>query len=312
MSQHIRASLWLLAFTVVICCVVYPLILLGIGQTIFRDKANGSLVLDKSGTPIGSRLIAQPFTADEYFHPRPSAVSYNGGASGASNWGASNPALRKRVEAALGSMLKYKDDRPVGPDIATWVKAELAKDKSVLNKWAAEDSSLAEHWAADSSVQDFLKKWQADHPDDVAEWGKANEGAEIAPKDLANLFFTSYADGKSTDWPETSGSDIAGAFFTVWWKANPNAEVQPVPADAVMASGSGLDPHITLDNALYQLDRVTTAWATKSNQDRGKVREQIEEILHDKSEAPLNGVAGVQLVNVLEVNLSLRDHFSGS
>jgi len=186
MVQHIRASLWLLVFSVVICCVLYPLILLGIGQTVFADKANGSLILDKDGTAIGSRMIAQPFTADEYFHPRPSAVSYNGAASGASNWGPSNPALRKRVESVIGSLLKYKDGRPVGPDIAAWVKSELAKDKSVLTKWIAEDSSLAEHWAADSSVAEFLTKWQSEHPNDVAKWQKANEGAEIAG-DIAHL-----------------------------------------------------------------------------------------------------------------------------
>src|SRR6476661_2922672 len=115
MIQHLRASLWLLLFAVLICCVAYPLVLLGIGQAVFPGKANGSLVFDKSGSPIGSRMIAQPFTADEYFHPRPSAVSYNGGASGASNWGANNPALRKRVESMLGPLLKYKDGRPVGP-----------------------------------------------------------------------------------------------------------------------------------------------------------------------------------------------------
>jgi potassium-transporting ATPase KdpC subunit len=312
MSQHLRASLWLLLFTVVICCVIYPVVLLGIGQTVFRDRAEGSLILDKSGAPIGSRLIAQPFTVDEYFHPRPSAVSYNGGASGASNWGPSNPALRKRVEAALGSLLKYKDGRPVAPDIATWVKAELAKDKNVLKKWSSDDSSLAEHWAADSSTGDFLKKWQADHPNEVAEWKKSNEGIDITPKDVAAIFFESYAEGKSPTWPETSGSDLASAFFSIWWKAHPHIDVQPVPADMVMASGSGLDPHITLDSATYQLDRVATAWATKSKQDPAKVRQEIEKLLSDKSEAPLNGAAGVKLVNVLEVNVSLRNHFSGS
>src|SRR6478752_7829784 len=107
MSQHLRASLWLLLFTVVICCVIYPVVLLGIGQTVFRDQAQGSLILDKSGAPIGSRLIAQPFTADEYFHPRPSAVPYNGAASGASNWAADNPALRDRVARALGPIVRF-------------------------------------------------------------------------------------------------------------------------------------------------------------------------------------------------------------
>ena len=86
MIQHLRANLWLLVLSILLCCVLYPLILLVIGQTLFHDKAQGSLVTDASGTVIGSRLIAQPFTADEYFQPRPSAASYNGAASGASNW----------------------------------------------------------------------------------------------------------------------------------------------------------------------------------------------------------------------------------
>ena len=86
MSAHLRANLWLLALTVLLCSVLYPLVLLGIGQTMFHEQAQGSLVRDADGNAIGSRLIAQPFAADEYFQPRPSAVSYNGAASGASNW----------------------------------------------------------------------------------------------------------------------------------------------------------------------------------------------------------------------------------
>ena len=58
MVKHLRANLWLLLFSVVILCVLYPLVLWGIGQTIFPDKANGSLVLDKNGAPIGSLLTA--------------------------------------------------------------------------------------------------------------------------------------------------------------------------------------------------------------------------------------------------------------
>jgi len=69
MTAHLRANLWLLVLTVLLCSVLYPLVLLGIGQTVFHDKAQGSLLTDAKGHPIGSRLIAQPFTADEYFHP---------------------------------------------------------------------------------------------------------------------------------------------------------------------------------------------------------------------------------------------------
>jgi K+-transporting ATPase ATPase C chain len=77
----------------------------------------------------------------------------------------------------------------------------------------------------------------------------------------------------------------------------------------VMASGSGLDPHITLKNALYQLDRVATKWAQDTKRDEAQVRREIEGLLRQKAEAPFGGLIGVDLVNVLEVNLALRDHF---
>lgn len=308
MIQHIRANLWLLSLTLLICCVLYPLVLWAIGQSVFPEKANGSLVYGKDGAAIGSRMIAQPFTADEYFHPRPSAATYNASASGASNWGANNPALRKRIESTLGPVLKYKDGKPVGPDITTWVRSELARDRGNLTKWLADNSSLAEQWAgSDSAIKTFLTKWQADHPNDIAEWQKDNPGVEIAPKDVAGLFLEGYSKGESKTWPETSGQDLQVAFFRPWWNAHPNIDVQPVPADMVTASGSGLDPHITLENAMYQLDRVAVARAAKAKRDQAQTRQQIEKLLQEKAEAPLNGMVGEKLVNVLEINLALDD-----
>src|SRR5947209_17259675 len=106
MFAHLRANLWLLILSLLICCVLYPLVLLGIGQSIFHNQAEGSLIIGPDGKPVGSRLIAQPFSKDEYFQPRPSAASYNAAASGASNWGASNYALRDRVARALGPIVK--------------------------------------------------------------------------------------------------------------------------------------------------------------------------------------------------------------
>src|SRR5690349_11912760 len=218
MIQHLRASLWLLGLTVLICCVLYPLVLLGIGQAVFPEKANGSLILDKNGNAIGSRFIAQPFNGDEYFHPRPSAASYNGAASTGSNWSASNPALRHRVEGMLGTVLKYKDDKPVGPDIADWVKAERTKEPGVIAKWTADDASLAEHWAGgDPAVGTFLTKWQNEHTDAVKKWKKANPGTDIAPKDVAALFLDSFSKGETKTWPQTNGADLQAAFFSVWW-----------------------------------------------------------------------------------------------
>ena len=65
-------------FFAVILCGVYPLVVFGAGQLLFPHQANGSLLVDKSGTIRGSALLAQNFTGAQYFHPRPSAAGANG------------------------------------------------------------------------------------------------------------------------------------------------------------------------------------------------------------------------------------------
>lgn len=307
MTKHLTANLWLLVLTLLICAILYPLALLGIGQVVFHDKANGSLITDKSGKAIGSRLIAQPFAAEEYFQPRPSAVGYNAAATGGSNWGANNPNLRKRVVGLLGPMLKYKDGRPVGPDIVSWVRDALAKDRNILSQWAEKDPYLAERWGAANG--DFLASWGKEHAEDVAAWRRDNADAEITPTGLASLFFASYVKGTTSAWPETDGVDLQVACFEHWWRANPNADVEPVPAELVMASGCGLDPHITLKGALYQLDRVAAKWAATAKKDPAQIKQEIEKLLREKAAAPLGGLVGVELVNVLEVNLSLKERY---
>src|SRR5690349_8999896 len=141
MSGHIRANVLLILSTLLICCVAYPLVLLGVGKTVLSHKADGSLITDAKGDVIGSRLIAQPFTGDEYFQPRPSAASYNGAASGASNWGANNPALRDRVARQLGPIVKYqggpKKGQPVGPDVEAWFqKDQSGGNPGIVAQWA--------------------------------------------------------------------------------------------------------------------------------------------------------------------------------
>jgi len=307
MNRHLTANFSLLALTIVICAILYPLVLLGIGQAVFPNKANGSLITDASGKPIGSQLIAQPFVGEEYFQPRPSAVSYNAAATGGSNWGANNPNLRKRVVGLLGPMLKYRDGRPVGPDIVAWVQESLRKDRTILTNWVENDPYLAERWGAANA--EFLETWGAEHPDAVARWRKDNSDAEITSTDFASLFFASYAQSATTTWPETNGTDIQVAFFEHWWRANPQADVEPVPADLVMASGAGLDPHITLKAAFYQLDRVARKWAETEKQDPELVKKEIETLLRENAAAPLGGLAGVELINVLEVNLALKERY---
>lgn len=334
MSAHLRANLWLLALTVLLCSVLYPLVLLGIGQTVFHDKAKGSLVTDANGGPIGSELIAQPFTADEYFQPRPSAASYNAAASGASNWGASNYALRSRVARQLGPIVKYaggpKKGQPVGPDIESWFqKDRFAGKPGIVAQWAALHPAVAQNWVkADKLNAAYVSDWQKTHPAAVAQWIKDNPSTSgPEPEDLAGPFFADYSkshpgtfpgavehktpDGKTEMRiePVKEGTDIQSGFFDMWLAEHKDAYLEHVPADMVMASGSGLDPNITLSNALWQLDRVAAAWAKKTGADEKELHHDIERLLRDKNHSPLGGLVGVPLVNVLEINLALRDRY---
>jgi potassium-transporting ATPase KdpC subunit len=94
-ALRVTAVLWVLT------AVIYPVVILAVGQVIFPFQANGSLLKNASGTIVGSALIGQSFTGDRYFWSRPSAVNYGKnsekGASGASNLAPSNPALLERI-----------------------------------------------------------------------------------------------------------------------------------------------------------------------------------------------------------------------
>lgn len=93
--HHLRVSIVATLVLAVICCGVYPLVVWGLSQAIFRDKANGSLIKDDKGQVIGSRLIGQSFTDAKYFHPRPSSAGsgYDATASGGSNLGPTSAKL---------------------------------------------------------------------------------------------------------------------------------------------------------------------------------------------------------------------------
>jgi len=103
--SEIRGAVFATLVLAIVCCGLYPLVVFGISQALFRDKANGSLILDKDGTVRGSKLLAQGFTADKYFHPRPSAAGngYDAANSSGSNLGPTseklNDAIKDRVAA---------------------------------------------------------------------------------------------------------------------------------------------------------------------------------------------------------------------
>jgi K+-transporting ATPase ATPase C chain len=115
--QLLLSSLRLTAATIAICVVGYAGLILGVGQLITPDTANGSLVKDASGAVIGSRLIAQKFEDPAYFWPRPSAVDYNGAGAGGSN---KSPTSTDLTERAQGIVDQYgaTAENPLPPELA--------------------------------------------------------------------------------------------------------------------------------------------------------------------------------------------------
>lgn len=106
-SRAVRSTLVLWVLT----AIIYPFAMLAIGQIVFPFQANGSIITNAQGQPVGSALIGQPFTSDRYFNSRPSTTSYSTadpkadaakvlqtGISGASNLAPSNPALLDRMK----------------------------------------------------------------------------------------------------------------------------------------------------------------------------------------------------------------------
>lgn len=104
MFTLIRPALSLLLLMTLITGIAYPLFVTGVAQIAFPQQANGSLIHDADGKVRGSRLIAQDFVGDGWFHPRPSAGAFATVASGASNFSPSNPALAARVIDDAGKL----------------------------------------------------------------------------------------------------------------------------------------------------------------------------------------------------------------
>jgi potassium-transporting ATPase KdpC subunit len=107
----------------------YPLLVTGIAGTIFPHKAAGSLIV-KDGQVIGSELLAQSFTSDKYFHPRPSAAGngYDATSSGGSNLAQSNKALVDRIQGSIDKLAAENPGHPVPIDLVTTSGSGLDPD----------------------------------------------------------------------------------------------------------------------------------------------------------------------------------------
>jgi K+-transporting ATPase ATPase C chain len=120
--KNLITAILMTIVTTVLLGLVYPLVVTGLAQVIFPDKANGQLIRSGDGTVIGSRIIGQPFAGPGYFHSRPSAAGaagYDAGASSGSNLGPTSQKLMDRIKADVEKRQAENPGKPVPVDLVT-------------------------------------------------------------------------------------------------------------------------------------------------------------------------------------------------
>jgi potassium-transporting ATPase KdpC subunit len=243
MLKELKTGFLMMIVMTVITGLAYPAVITAIAQIVFRDQANGSLIVS-NGQVIGSRLIGQNFTKPEYFHPRPSNAGSNGydpTATAGSNLGPTSAKL-------LNGTTKMADKKNEVVDF-DGIKVRIV------------------HYCVDNDI----------------------------PYDSSAALETfKDADGNLDDVKliKAFSDDKAPLIFT------PKA---PIPADAIAASASGLDPHISPRNAELQAARVAKA--------RGVSTDQVLGVVEEHTEGRTLGFLGEPHVNVLELNLALDRRF---
>lgn len=120
MKKNLVISILMTIATTVLLGIVYPLVVTGIAQVAFPDKANGQLI-KKDGKLIGSRIIGQGFSGPGYFHSRPSAAGagYDAANSAGSNLGPTNQKLIDRVKQDTARLQAENPGKPVPIDLVT-------------------------------------------------------------------------------------------------------------------------------------------------------------------------------------------------
>ena len=250
-----------------------------------------------------------------------------------SSLAASNYALRDRVARTLGPLVSYaggsRSGQPAAPDLEQWFMEDRRhKPPHIVAQWATLHPSLAQAWIkADPAHAAYLDEWVKHHPQLVSQFIKDNPSLTTpSAVDLAVVFFQNFSEENPGKFPVavsseqpgqaatvlkllSSGPDIQSLFFDMWREEHPQAELQNLPGDLVTTSASGLDPHITLDNARYQLGRVAGKWAADLKRDPASIEREIQAILQANVSAPFGGLAGEHLINVLEVNLEIHRRF---
>jgi potassium-transporting ATPase KdpC subunit len=120
MKKNLVTAVRMTIATTILLGVIYPLLVTGLAQVLFPDKANGQFIR-QDGKVVGSRIIAQPFTGAGYFHPRPSAAGngYDAANSNGSQLGPTNQKLIDRVKGDVATLQAENPGKPVPVDLVT-------------------------------------------------------------------------------------------------------------------------------------------------------------------------------------------------
>lgn len=287
LSQQLAALRAVVVFTILLG-LAYPFAIVAVAQLPgLRDKADGSLVDGPDGQPAGSRLIGQSFTdADgnpllRYFQSRPSAAGdgYDPTATAASNLG---PESIEDVLAVPGAVDDDGNPDEGSPSLLTQV---CARSRAVGE---LEGVDGARPYCTDDGVGAVLRVYYS-----RGLTGAVTRAVSVNQACPATAFVATYK-GVTVECG-TPGEDHSGGVLT---PIRGEASGEPaVPADAVTASGSGLDPHISIAYARLQAPRV----ARERGTDPATVRRLIDR--HTTGRAL--GFLGEPAVNVLELNLAL-------
>ena len=129
MKQNLKIAILMTIVTTVLLGIIYPLVVTGLAQAIFHDKANGQLIT-RNGEIIGSQIIGQGFSGAGYLHSRPSAAGngYDAANSGGTNLGPTNRKLIDRVNIDAAHLHAENPGQPVPVDLVTTSASGLDPD----------------------------------------------------------------------------------------------------------------------------------------------------------------------------------------
>ena len=160
MLKQLAPALKMTVLLTVLTGLIYPGVVTGVCQVLFRSQANGSLVT-QNGQIVGSTLLAQNFTRPEYFHPRPSAAGndgYDPTSSSGSNLGPTSQKLYDRVKASAEQFRKENPDYtgPIPADALTASGSGLDPQISIANANAQATRVAKARGASESAIENLI------------------------------------------------------------------------------------------------------------------------------------------------------------